>query len=99
MGIRVTKRSPDAHAAPERYLAVSQVAALLQVSERTIRRRIDEGRLQAIDIGHGNRRQLRVNRSNLDDLSVEARPNAHRRLRRSGSRRGASRRFGELARE
>lgn len=54
-----------------RLLTVRQVAAKLQVCEKTVRRAIREGRLQARRLGHGARRSVRVPEEALEGWAVE----------------------------
>ncbi|WP_408886995.1 helix-turn-helix domain-containing protein [Limobrevibacterium gyesilva] len=60
-------RSPRAAAAPtaaplEKLLTLGELAALAQVSVRTLQRHIDQGRLGCVHIG----RQIRFRRSDIE---------------------------------
>ena len=51
--------------ADHEFLTVAEVARLLQCSEPTVRRRIREGQLPAVQLG-GQRSPLRIARGELD---------------------------------
>ena len=53
-------------ASSRRLLTVQEVAARLGVSEKTVRRRIADGLLPAVQLGH-YRHALRVDAAELDD--------------------------------
>jgi excisionase family DNA binding protein len=62
----------------EEFLTLVEVARLLRCSVRTVNRRIRDGSLPAIKLGH----LTRVRRADLDKALVGARPAAARRRKR-----------------
>lgn len=64
-------RAVAAESADRVLLSVAQSASYLRVSEKTLRRRIDEGVLRAFRFGP---KLLRIDKADLDDMLTPAHP-------------------------